>query len=418
MIKSKLVILIAAVFFLIIVVGTIGIYSQTNRTQANRTQNTPTPVATVSDPIEIKRDFTAAAWVHRYQIASPKKIDELLRFIKKSDIRTLFVQVRGRGDAYYDSKYEHLAYGVKKGFDPLKYLLRKTRNTDIAVHAWVNMFYCLDIDKFPPAEYHVVARHPEWLTVDHTGRCISSYSQEEMKTNRVEGIFKDPGVPAVREYIVKIVADILDKYKVKGIHLDYVRYPYSGHFVFRQTHLSDFGYNKISNEIFSRRHNIDPFTIDRSKTSRSKTLFDNYRRDNVTTLVRQIHETVKAKDKDLILSAAVMARHHMGRVVYFQDWNHWLNEGILDLACVMSYSRSVEQFQQLANYSNQLNKHDRILLGMYIREQVPLPVIVEQIRIAYNMGFKGFCFFSFMHDEQSILGINKSLIYDDVKLRY
>jgi uncharacterized lipoprotein YddW (UPF0748 family) len=357
-------------------------------------------------------------WVHRDQIVSPEKIDELIEFVKKSDIRTLLVQVRGRGDAFYNSKYEYAAEGVQKDFDPLKYIIDKTANTDIAVHAWVNMFYCLDKDKYPPSPDHIVAKRPEWVTFDYAGRSIIDYSEGELKEKLVEGIFNDPGIPEVREYLAKIVADILDKYNVKGIHLDYIRYPYSGHSSFYKAYLSDFGYNKISNEIFTKKYKINPFDIDRIQVSAEKTIFDDYRRANINDLVMRINKVVKSKSKQLILSAAVMPRYEIGRDVYFQDWPSWLEQGILDIACVMSYSGSVDKFEQYVNYSLKLAKNDKILLGMWVKDTVPLAVTVEQIRMTYDMGLKGFCLFSFRHTEASILNLNKKLLYEDTKLRY
>jgi uncharacterized lipoprotein YddW (UPF0748 family) len=132
----------------------------------------------------------------------------------------------------------------------------------------------------------------------------------------------------------------------------------------------------------------------------------------------RINKVVKSKSKQLILSAAVMPRYEIGREVYFQDWPSWLEQGILDIACVMSYSGSVERFEQYANYSLKLDKNDKIILGMWIKDTVPLAVTVEQIRMTYDMGLKGFCLFSFRHTEESILNLNKKLVYEDDKLRH
>lgn len=37
--------------------------------------------------------------------------------------------------------------------------------------------------------------------------------------------FLDPGNPAVKDYLRALVGEVVSKYDVDGIHLDYVRYP-------------------------------------------------------------------------------------------------------------------------------------------------------------------------------------------------
>lgn len=72
--------------------------------------------------IKVKRNFAGALWVVRHNIATSGQIDDLLKTAKQSGIKNIFVQVRGRGDAYYTSSIEPSAFDVPESFDPLNYL--------------------------------------------------------------------------------------------------------------------------------------------------------------------------------------------------------------------------------------------------------------------------------------------------------
>jgi len=80
-------------------------------------------------------------WVVRDHIISKEKIDTVLEFAKKNNYNHLFVQIRGRGDAYYKSQLvprSHLL--TKTDFDPLAYILIKGHETNIKIHAWFNVY--------------------------------------------------------------------------------------------------------------------------------------------------------------------------------------------------------------------------------------------------------------------------------------
>jgi len=62
--------------------------------------------------INVKRNFAGSLWVVRHNIATSGQIDELLKTAKSTGIKNLFVQVRGRGDAYYSSSIEPAAFDV------------------------------------------------------------------------------------------------------------------------------------------------------------------------------------------------------------------------------------------------------------------------------------------------------------------
>ena len=80
-------------------------------------------------------------WVVRDALKSEKSINELINFASEKKINDLFVQVRGRGDALYNSQIIPRSQLLPDNdFDPLLYLLKNIKDKGIKVHAWVNVY--------------------------------------------------------------------------------------------------------------------------------------------------------------------------------------------------------------------------------------------------------------------------------------
>src|SRR5687767_13183237 len=63
-----------------------------------------------------------ALWVLRTSLSSPAAVQHLVQSARDNGFNTLLVQVRGRGDAYYQSRLEPRAAELSKQpdtFDPL-----------------------------------------------------------------------------------------------------------------------------------------------------------------------------------------------------------------------------------------------------------------------------------------------------------
>ena len=81
-------------------------------------------------------------WVLRTSLTSPASIAALVRSARENGFNTLFVQVRGRGDAYYRGGLEPLAPELARQpatFDPLATVIEAAHAQSIRVHAWVNL---------------------------------------------------------------------------------------------------------------------------------------------------------------------------------------------------------------------------------------------------------------------------------------
>ena len=147
---------------------------------------------------------------------SHEEVTQMVAAAKAANFNALIVQVRKRGDAYYNSHIEPKASDISAGYDPLADIITQAHAQGLEIHAWLAVYEVSHTKYSNLPEVHIARAHPEWLMCNRKG-----------KTSVGDGkIYVDPGVPAVREHFVSIVTDLLARYQIDGIHLDNIRYPY------------------------------------------------------------------------------------------------------------------------------------------------------------------------------------------------
>ncbi|MEW6512253.1 MAG: family 10 glycosylhydrolase [Bacteroidota bacterium] len=219
-----------------------------------------------------KREFRAAwvatvvnlDWPSSNSLTVQNQKDQLVSVfsaLKANGISAVIFQVRPECDALYDSPYEPWSYwltGVQGSppnpyYDPLTFAVDEAHKRGMELHAWFNPYRAeRTAGSYPTAASHVTNVHPEWVIQIGTLK------------------FLDPGLPAVREYDARVIADVVRRYDVDGIHMDDYFYPYSP--------------NQITTQDASTFANYP----------RGFTDIGNWRRDNINLLLRMIRDSVQA----------------------------------------------------------------------------------------------------------------------------
>ncbi len=176
-------------------------------------------------------------------------------------LNAILLQVRPASDALYESKMEPWSQfltgrqGVAPDYDPLAFAIAEAHARGIELHAWINPFRAASNAKTPLAEGHVARRHPEW---------VRRYGAQ---------LWIDPGEPAAREYVLSVIADIVRRYDIDGVHIDDYFYPYP----------LKGGARAFPDESTWKRFG--------AKTGLSRA---EWRRENINDFVRSMYRTVKA----------------------------------------------------------------------------------------------------------------------------
>ena len=354
-----------------------------------------------------------ALWVVRTTLTSPEKIRQLVNAAADNGFNTLIVQIRGRGDAYYNSHVEPRAVELKDQpltFDPLAFTLEEAHRRGLKVHGWLNTSLLANLDALPLDPTHVYNRHPEWLAVPKPVAVElfkmsprdPLYRQkivEWSKANRaeLEGVYTGPANPKVKEHIFKIWMDVLKHYPVDGLHFDYVRFA-----------SPDFDYSRTSLERFRKwlepqlnaderralKQSLKTNPLAAAETFPAK--FADFQRAQVTELVARIYHAVKKRRPDAIVSAAVFANDENAYTRRFQDWRRWLQMGILDVACPMAYTTDTAVFQKqidvAATSAHAAKRQVWAGIGAY---RIPSESAVEKINVARTLKAEGFILFSY-----------------------
>ncbi len=248
-----------------------------------------------------------------------KELCDMLDKLSEAHFNTVIFQTRLRGDVAYPSSIEPYnevfsgQNGRSPGYDPLAFAIEECHKRGMELHAWV-VAIPLGSNKHVRSlgKASVVRKHPN-LCLNYKGEW-----------------FLNPGEPGTANYLSSLVDEIVRQYDVDGIHLDYIRYP------------------------------------DRPATSPDRDAFRRYgkgqslsdwRRANVTSIVRQIYHAVKKRKPWVKVSSAPVGKFRdtsryssfgwNGFHAVYQDAQGWLKEGIQDMLFPMMYFKD-NQFYPFA----------------------------------------------------------------------
>ena len=305
---------------------------------------------------------TRALWVTRTTLNSREAIQQMVQSADAGGFNTLMVQVRGRGDAYYNSTLEPRAAEIaaRPGFDPLATTLELAHAAGLRVHAWVNVNLISSAASLPAAREHLIYRSPEWLmvpkelaaqmrTVDVRSPAYLGQLARWTRAHagEIEGLYSSPLIPASADHTLAVIAEIARNYAIDGVHLDYARYP-SDAFDYSPAAIEQFklsilpGLTAKERQEAGAREAIDPLAYPNLYGDQ----WGDFRRARLTALMMRVRTAVRSARPGLVFSAAVTPDAQQAFQTRLQDWRTWLDESILDVLCPMAYTTDAEVFQQ------------------------------------------------------------------------
>lgn len=330
-------------------------------------------------------------WVVRDRVTTPEKVKNLIEFADRHHINVLFVQVRGRGDAFYKSYFvpgPDDYPSIPEFFDPLAEVITQAHARGIEVHAWVNMYLTWSSDEAPADPEHPLNKHPEWFMVSIDGQSMADCPIEFVRNDSSEGRYISPRLDEVRSYLSRMITEIAVTYAVDGIHMDYIRYPGR-----------EYDFHPVVCSDFSNRFGLDPRKVVTGDSRLDPTLaylgkWVEYRAEQIDAQVRSVIRRINLVDKNIRLSAAV--KHHVDEAYYCfgQDWAGWVREGLVDFVVTMSYLRENDElFEVMSTNIEKVDKRKIIGgIGVYLLQPEKT---AEQISLVREMGFLGYCLFSY-----------------------
>ncbi len=252
-------------------------------------------------------DWPPARYDAEYQ---KNALTEIFDDIRKKNFNTVYFQVRFNSTVLFKSSFEPMSFyitgktGDTTAYDPLQFAMELAHKRGLEIHAWVNVTKCFDGTEKNLLENdeHIYQKHPDWIIKDIRDGGTAYWF--------------DPGLPAVREYLVDVIEELALNYDIDGIHYDYLRYP-------GKSFEDDFSYG-VHGGGMSR---------------------DDWRRNNLTELVKNLYERIKAEKPYLKIGTAPIgiyknltyAKGLEGYNDVYQDAREWLKLGYVDYVVPQIY---------------------------------------------------------------------------------
>lgn len=254
-------------------------------------------------------------WPHSYAQSSrsiekqQKELRRLLDDYQKVGINTVLLQTRIRGTVIYPSAMEPWDGclsgfpGKSAGYDALKFAVDECHRRGMELHAWV-----------------VTIPVGRWEKLG----CQSLRKRYPGLIRRIgtDG-YMNPENAKTATYLADMCEEIVRNYDVDGVHLDYIRYP----------------------ETWKLRVSGDQG------------------RHNITTIVRAIHDRVKALKPWVKMSCSPIGKFDDLSRYWSHGWNAyskvcqdaqgWLREGLMDALFPMMYFRENQFFPFAIDWAEQ-----------------------------------------------------------------
>jgi uncharacterized lipoprotein YddW (UPF0748 family) len=367
--------------------------------------------AAAPEPVPSTSLEMRAMWVPRTALTSPDSIATLVRSAQASGFNALFVQVRGRGEAFYRSRIEPRATELDRQaleFDPLQLLLDLGHAAGLQVHAWVNVNLVASSVTLPRDANHVALRHPEWLmTPKALGAALRSTSPRSpaylgtlsrwtrAESARVEGLYLSPISADARKYTTAVIREMVEQYAVDGLHLDYIRYPHED-FDYSPAALAEFRAAQLATLPLPERTKLDgAVALDPSAWATQRPQeWAAFRRDCLTLLVAGLQAAARDVRPALIVSAAVVPSAEDARNRKLQDWPVWARAGYFDALSPMIYTSNTQEFAAALDQMPGLLGDTPFWAGIGAY-RLPLSRTIDHVRLARRSQAAGFILFSY-----------------------
>jgi uncharacterized lipoprotein YddW (UPF0748 family) len=289
-------------------------------------------------------DEFRATWVITWEYMSGSRstsenmarIRHILDEQQKANMNAVLWQVRQGGTSYYISTNEPWGpyTGYKDpGFDPLAYAIEEAHKRGMEIHAWFNTFQTSEMVAGAPAY-----QHPEWV-------CRNSSGQPMASSRTVS-----PGLKQVRDYTVQVAMDIVRRYDIDGLHLDYVRWSeLSGLAALQKSspeHPQLDGMISAQDLQALNSTMASPYLYDVDHPYSAGipvgfSMWEDWWRWSVTEFVHTLHDSIHAAKPWVRLSAAAIGAYNwggwQGYGSVYQDAALWFNKGYVDQLMPMHY---------------------------------------------------------------------------------
>ncbi|MBP5304718.1 MAG: family 10 glycosylhydrolase, partial [Lachnospiraceae bacterium] len=253
-------------------------------------------------------------------------IDKAFDQLWNQNFTAVIFQVRPYGDALYPSKYYPWSgfisgeQGKDPGYDPLAYMVDAAHKRGLEFHAYLNPYRINKTTSEKGKKFYY-----DMCDENQAVKWMNSSDPDEQRNVLCDAgvYYYNPAKPEVRELIVNGVREIVENYDVDGIHFDDYFYPTLGN-----------KYKKTSDSLEWEEY-LNSFDI-----SAEALKLPDWRRENVSTLIREVYAAVKEADPNCVFGISPAGNMNNLRLDdrYYCDIDRWCSEsGYIDYIAPQVY---------------------------------------------------------------------------------
>lgn len=307
-------------------------------------------------------------WDHSGLGLYPGDWDRTCRIAASHGFTDIFPNLQWAGLAHYKSDVLPRSAVWRRHGDQARLSTAAAHKHGLALHAWK---ICWKLGDIPDDKIRQLAAE-ERLQRNDKGELIHWLcpSNPENLAQEVAGI-----------------EEMLARYSLDGIHLDYIRFPGGNTCYCKGCRL------RFEAEL-GRRLKRWP---DDARSGLLAARHDHWRRTQITRLVERVRETADNMKRSIRVSAAVYGKYPSCARSVAQDWGTWLREGLVDFVCPMNYTADLSEFTRLTRAQLLLpSAKGRVYPGIGAtssQNRLGALAVIEQIRTAREEGARGFALF-------------------------
>jgi len=329
-----------------------------------------------------KREFRGA-WIQtvfqgEYKDMSPAEMKR--SFIKKLDflqdcgINAIVFQVRPEADAFYKSDIEPWSrfFTGEQGlapagnFDPMAFLIEECHKRNMEFHAWLNPYRASTAGNARFADSHIYHDRPDLFV---------TYNKQ---------ILFDPGIPDNRQFICRVVRDIVSRYDVDAIHMDDYFYPYPA-----------------AGESFPDDASFQKYGKPKGFTEAQR---GDWRRNNVNTLISELKRTILLSKPWVRFGISPFGIYRNKKSTpdgsgsntnglqnyddLYADITHWVKEGWIDYNIPQIYwemGHTAADYTTLIKWWNMNANDSHLYIGQDVARTMKAKQLTEKMRYARTL---------------------------------
>lgn len=256
--------------------------------------------------------------------------------------------------------------------DQIEQAVAAGKKYGVEVHVWKVNFRCSHST-------------PEFMK-----KIVSEGRAQQSFGGKTDDVWLCPSHPENQKLEVATMIEVATKYKVDGIHFDYIRYPDAAH-CYCNGCKERFG--KWLKEKTGKT--IENWPQDTRKPEITEH-FVQWRCDQITAVVRETRRQLEALHSPVLLSAAVFSTYPGCRTSVGQDWVSWCHAGYLDFVCPMDYTDSPTSFERMVAKQIDYVKGSTLVypgIGVTVPRRLRPDEACVQINVTRNHKTGGFVFF-------------------------